>query len=59
MKPCVSKETVTPEATLSPEVMEAMKLVSPVLGVGALNFSRLVAGIVVASVPMVVRPVGT
>ena len=59
MKPAVLKETVTPEATLSPEVMEAMKLVSPVLGVGALNFSRLVAGIVVASVPMVVRPVGT
>ena len=59
MKPSVSKEMRTPEATLSPEVMEAVKLVSPVLGVGALNFSRLEAGIVVASVPMVVRPVGT
>ncbi len=55
----MSKETRTPEATLSPEVMEAVKLVSPVLGVGALNFSRPEAGIVVASVPMVVRPVGT
>ena len=59
MKPSVSKATLTPEATWSPEVMEAVKLVSPVLGVGALNFSRLVAGIVVACSPMVVRPVGT
>ena len=59
MKPSVSKETLTPEATLSPEVMEAVKLVSPVLGVGALNFSRPEAGIVVGSEPIVVSPVGT
>ena len=37
MKPSVLKDTVTPEATLSPEVMEAMKLVSPVLGGGGLE----------------------
>ena len=44
---------------MSPDVIDAVKLVSPVLGVGALNFSRPEVGIVVASVPMVVRPVGT